>query len=163
MSIFFSFLSVLPAFHTIFIGIDVFVLNSLASFTLLPRPGLVATPSRYREPTTPSRAKTAAQRLALPLHVLQPRPTVQRCRGSIGNSDFFIFFFRWIVGGLCVSLRRPPLTNCWFVRAAAHLRPREVLGRTPALSVHDKRWQKTACLLKRSAVFAASLHSHVEF
>lgn len=91
MSIFFSFLSVLPAFHTIFIGIDVFVLNSLASFTLLPRPGLVATPSRYREPTTPSRAKTAAQRLALPLHVLQPRPTVQRCRGSIGNSDFFFF------------------------------------------------------------------------
>lgn len=111
MSIFFSFLSVLPAFHTIFIGIDVFVLNSLASFTLLPRPGLVATPSRYREPTTPSRAKTAAQRLALPLHVLQPRPTVQRCQG-LATLIFFFPLDCWRVVCLFASAPFDELLIC---------------------------------------------------
>lgn len=73
----------------------------------------------------------------------------------------------WILncwGGLCVSPWIGHGDELLIRLSRCPPSPQRSAGTdSSTLCVHDKRWQKTACLLNRRAVYAASLHSHTEF
>lgn len=127
------FLSFPTAFHSIplcsiFLGIDMFVLTAVVNFTLLPRPGLAATPSRYREreqgPTNPrsrqgSGAVVSAASTRTPTSSSSPKML-----GLIGSSEFF----RWIAGGLRVSSCRTPFDELLICPSCSAPSPQKSAG-----------------------------------